>query len=589
MHVIATAGHVDHGKSALVRALTGMEPDRWAEERRRGMTIDLGYAWTSLEGGEVLAFVDVPGHERFLTNLLAGVGPVPAVLMVLAADGGWAVQSEEHLRVLAALGIRQGVLAVTRADLADPGPALAAGTERLAAAGLTAEGVAVSAVTGEGLDTLRAALARLVAGLPTPVAGERTRLWVDRVFTVSGSGTVVTGTLATGTLATGGAVVLGERTLQIRGMQELGEPVERASAVARVAVNLRGLERGAVRRGDALLNPGGWRATDLLDARLTGPDPDTRTARRLVLHAGSAAVPVTVRTLAGDLARLRLDHPLPLQVGDRAVLRDPGSRAIRGLIVIDPLPPPLDRSGAARRRAVALAGDTGVADAARDVDRRGAVRLNTLTELGVDVPPAGLPGVHAAAGWLVSDLEWQRWRERALAAVEEAPTGDLLERGVSRGALLPRLGLPDEALLDPVLASCPDLLAEGGRVHRRDRQAAAPPELAAAVEHVLGPLSHTPFAAPAQGDLTAAGLGARELGAAAAAGLLLRLPGDVVLRPDAVRAAVELLAGLPEPFTVSQAREALGTTRRVAVPLLEHLDRVRITIRVTDTGRALRR
>src|SRR5271163_3939830 len=172
MQVIATAGHVDHGKSALVRALTGMEPDRWAEERRRGMTIDLGYAWMTLPPGdgrppgEMLAFVDVPGHERFVPNMLAGLGPVPAVMFVVAADGGWMPQSAEHLAAVDALGVRHGLLVVTRADLADPGPATRRALAEIATTSLgDVEAIAVSAVTGQGLDELRAALGRLTAAL----------------------------------------------------------------------------------------------------------------------------------------------------------------------------------------------------------------------------------------------------------------------------------------------------------------------------------------------------------------------------------------------------------------------------------------
>ena len=167
MQVIATAGHVDHGKSALVRALTGMEPDRWAEERRRGLTIDLGFAWMTLPDGQRLAFVDVPGHERFVPNMLAGVGPVPAVLVVVAADGGWMPQSAEHLAAIDAVGIRHGLLVVTRCDLADPGPATRQAADQIAATSLgRVEAVAVSAVTGAGLPELRAALVRLMASLP---------------------------------------------------------------------------------------------------------------------------------------------------------------------------------------------------------------------------------------------------------------------------------------------------------------------------------------------------------------------------------------------------------------------------------------
>ena len=204
MQVIATAGHVDHGKSALVRALTGMEPDRWAEERRRGLTIDLGFAWMTLPDGERLAFVDVPGHERFVPNMLAGVGPVPAVLIVVAADGGWMPQSAEHLAAIDAVGIRHGLLAVTRSDLADPGPATRQALDRIAGSHLgTVEAVAVSAVTGAALPELRAALARLIASLPAPDPAAPVRLWVDRSFSIRGSGTVVTGTLPAGTVAIG--------------------------------------------------------------------------------------------------------------------------------------------------------------------------------------------------------------------------------------------------------------------------------------------------------------------------------------------------------------------------------------------------
>src|SRR5690349_3686578 len=179
MHVIATAGHVDHGKSTLVRALTGMEPDRWAEERRRGMTIDLGFAWTTLPSGETVAFVDVPGHERFVPTMLAGVGPVPAALIVVAADEGWKPQSAEHLAALAALDVRHGLLVVTRSDLADPAPATAQALTELARTPLgRVPAVAVSGLTGAGLDDLRAAIDTLVLGLPAPARDEPVRLWI---------------------------------------------------------------------------------------------------------------------------------------------------------------------------------------------------------------------------------------------------------------------------------------------------------------------------------------------------------------------------------------------------------------------------
>ncbi|MET9111746.1 GTP-binding protein, partial [Streptomyces zhihengii] len=226
MRVVATAGHVDHGKSTLIHALTGTHPDRLAEERRRGLTIDLGFAWTDLPSGERLAFVDVPGHERFVPTMLAGVGPVPAVLFVVAADEGWKPQSAEHLAALDALGVRHGLLVVTRRDMADPGPATAEARDRIRSSTLgDVEAVAVSARTGRGLDGLRAALDRLVATLPDGNAASPVRLWIDRTFTMRGSGLVVTGTLGAGRISTGDVLTTARtgRPVRVRGLQALGE------------------------------------------------------------------------------------------------------------------------------------------------------------------------------------------------------------------------------------------------------------------------------------------------------------------------------------------------------------------------------
>jgi selenocysteine-specific elongation factor len=469
MQVVATAGHVDHGKSTLVRALTGMEPDRWAEERRRGMTIDLGYAWTQLPSGQMLAVVDVPGHSRFIGNMLAGLGPAPAVLFVVAADDGWCAQSAEHLAAVDALGLRHGVLAVTHSDLADPGPAMADARTRLASSSLGAvEAVAVSGTTGAGLDHLRAALDRVVATLPAPDVDARVRLWVDRAFTIKGSGTVLTGTLGAGTLRVGDVLDVGGRVARVRGLQSLGAAYDEVTAVARVAVNLRGIDRDEVGRGDALLTPGEWRPTSTVDVRVS-----TDVAREAVLHVGTAAVPVRVRRLGGDLARLTLSRPVPLQQADRAVLRDPGGRVCAGAVVLDADPPGLTRRGAAAARAAVLSGET--------------------------------------------------------QAEPSEPTRDVLAPGV---------------------------------------------------EVLAGRLAREPFAAPERPELVALGLGRQEVAAAVAAGRLLRLPPVVVLLPDAPDRAAELLAALPQPFSPSEARQAWGTTRRVAIPLLEHLDARGMTRRV---------
>ena len=274
MQVIATAGHVDHGKSTLLRALTGMDPDRWAEEKRRGMTIDLGFAWLKLPSGERIAFVDVPGHERFVPNMLAGVGPVPAVLFIVAADEGWMPQSAEHLAVLDALGIRSGLLVITRSDLADPGPAMAQARAQLAATSLgQVPALAVSAVTGEGLAALVAALDTLVQGLPVPDPGDPVRLWVDRAFSMTGSGTVVTGTLPAGTVHRGDELVVTPacRPVRVRDIQTLGESAPAATGVARVALNLRGVAKENLARGMAIVQAGRWTTTDTIDVRVCGP------------------------------------------------------------------------------------------------------------------------------------------------------------------------------------------------------------------------------------------------------------------------------------------------------------------------------
>ncbi len=578
MRVVATAGHVDHGKSTLVRALTGMEPDRWAEERRRGMTIDLGFAWTSLPSGEVLAFVDVPGHQRFIGNMLAGLGPAPAVLVVVAADEGWRRQSAEHLAAVDALGLTTGLLAVTRSDLADPRPATAEALGHLAASSLgEVEAVAVSGRTGEGVEALRAALDRLVARLPAPAADAPVRLWVDRAFTVRGSGTVVTGTLGAGTLRVGDELALrgpgavADRRVRVRGLQSLGASYTSVAAVARVAVNLRGVERADVGRGDALLSPGVWRLAGTLDVRLSSPAGELPT--ELVLHVGSAGVPVRVRPLDDDTARLQLAHPLPVRAGDRALLRDPAQQSVAaGVLVLDADPPELRRRGAARARASALSTSVGHPDLATEVARRGAVRRADLAALGVEVAPD--PAVLLVEGWLVAPAHWQRWAGALGGAVDGHARVAPLEPGLPAEAARRALGLPDLRLLGPLVRSA-GLEQAAGRVRRPGAVPSLGPAEAGVAE-VEQRLRAAPFAAPEEHELQVLGLGSREVAAAAAAGRLLRLrtshDSDLVLLPDGPARAMRVLAGLPQPFTLSQARQALGTTRRVAVPLLEHLD-----------------
>ncbi|KUN77624.1 translation elongation factor [Streptomyces bungoensis] len=589
MRVLATAGHVDHGKSTLVRALTGMEPDRYEEERRRGLTLDLGFVWTRIGGpdGEPTAFVDVPGHERFVATMLAGVGPVPAVLFVVAADQGWQPQSQEHLAILDALGVRHAVLAVTRSDLADPEPVRADAVERIAATSLgKVPAVAVSAVTGAGLDELRTELARTAAQLPVPDPGADVRLWLDRAFTVRGHGTVVTGTLGAGTLRVGDRLATGDGTavLRVRGLQSLHEDRREAGAVARVAVNVHGPGDGGLGRGQVLLTPDRWLHTSVVDARVTG-EPVADLPRSVTLHIGTAAVPVTVRPLGEDTARLTLVRPLPLRVGDRAVLREPGgTRTPCAVTVLDVRPPRLTRRGAGRARAAELAGMTGLPDGAAELRRRALVRRADLIAMGV-APPAE----PVAGDWLADPAHWTALRDRLAAETARHARAHPLEPGLPAEAARRLLDLPDRALVDALARNTPGITGREGRLYPAGAlRPALPPPVRAAVDAVRRDLARTPFRAPEADRLAGLGLTRKTLAAAVSAGALLRVAEGIVLLPGADTEAAAVLRGLPQPFTLSEARRALDTTRRVAVPLLEYLDAHGYTERVDDQHRRCR-
>ena len=622
----------------LVRALTGMEPDRWEAERRRGMTIDLGFAWTTLPSGEEMAFVDVPGHERFVTNMLAGAGPVPAVLFVVAADGGWKPQSAEHLAAIDALGIRHGILVITRADLADPGPARQQAAARIAGTSLGQgggpEAVAVSAVTGQGLPGLVAALGRLAARLPQPDPAAGVRLWLDRVFAIKGSGTVVTGTLPAGTVAAGDELVLTPslRTVRVRGVQSLGAQAGQVSGVARVALNLRGVSTRELGRGMALIHPGRWTVTGVIDVRLAPPrsGPPLPAAARLppqlTLHVGAARAVARVRMLGRGFARLSLDQPLPLHVGERVLLRDPGGAADRaggrpivGATVLDVSPPRPRGHRAAAAAERELASWPEVPTVTDLLRRHQLLRASEAAAMGLrDLPPP------VRGEWLADPAYWQRLRQLLTAAVAAHAARDPLAPGLQVDAARAELGLPDRALVEALAAGHRDdgaddmLRVSGGYLSRgrpgprirpsgdaagargpgpppsagdaaaRISQAGLPPHVAGAVRAVLTDLADDPFRAPDAERMRELGLDPRAAAAAERAGLLRRLPGNVLLAPDAPERAARILAGLPQPFTAAQARQALQTTRRVVIPLLEWLDREGVTRRLADDRRIMR-
>lgn len=618
MHVIATAGHVDHGKSTLVRALTGMEPDRWAEERRRGLTIDLGFAWLTLPSGERLAFVDVPGHERFVPNMLAGVGPVPAVLLVVAADGGWMPQSAEHLAAIDALGISRGLLVITRADLADPAPARAAALARIARSSLgEVDAVAVSAVTGQGLPELHAALGRLAASLPVPDPAAPVRLWVDRAFSIRGSGTVVTGTLAAGTVRSGGELLLTPslRPVRVRGIQSLKESASQLSGVARVALNLRGTEASSLARGMALIEGGRWTLTAEADVRLGEAAAGRRPPRELTVHIGSARTMARVRMLGPRIARLALRDPLPLHIGDRLLLRDPGAAAsaaaaaaaearaapvtraaawpaLAGAAVLDPAPGPLTARGSAARAGRELAAWPDLPGADDLLRRHALLRAPDLRAMGVSGHPEPVSG-----DWLADPGHWAALRPRLAEAVSGHAAAHPLAPGMPVEAARAALGLPTrrlvEALVSPPLVSRDGVIWPAAAAAGRQAAAGAAPapglpeRVAAAVRVLRDELAADPFAAPDAGRLRDLGLDNRAAAAAARAGLLLRISDQIVLAPGADAEAAKLLAELPQPFTAAEARQALRSTRRVVIPLLEYLDRAGATRRLPDDRRTV--
>ena len=581
MQVVATAGHVDHGKSALVRALAGTDPQRPGGRSGDGPTLDLASAWTTLPSGERLAIVDVPGHEKLVPTMLAGTGPVPAVLLAVAADQGWMPQTGEHLAVIDALGVRHGVLAVTRADLADPRLALRQARERVAGTSLHGvEAVSVSAATGEGLAELTAALDRLVARLPVPDADAPVRLWVDRAHdpadAASGPAAAVTGTLGAGTVRVGDELVLtpsGER-VRVSGIESGGERLDRVGGVARVALDLHGVPRARIGRGMALVSPGRWTHTTSVDVRTRFGEASGRLPRRMILHIGSAAVPVGLRPLGPDTARLTLNARLPLHVGDTALLRDPGRRAVAGVSVLDVRPPTLVRRGAAAARARELASWPDRPDGALVLRRHGVLRRSELAVMGCSAPESALV---VEEDWLADPGHWAALRRRLAEDLAAHARANPLAPGLPLETARLRLGLPSRRLVSALAR--PPLRLKDGRLYGPGPD--LPPEVADAVGRLWVKVPG-PFEAPPDELLAELGLTPGALEEAARAGVVLRLPGGLVLPPGADREALRILCALPRPFTTGRAARALGTDRRVAQALLEHLDALGLTRRLGD-------
>jgi selenocysteine-specific elongation factor len=622
-HVIGTAGHVDHGKSALIQALTGTDPDRLAEEKARGLTIDLGFAWTTLPSGREVGFVDVPGHERFVHNMLAGVGGVGCALFVVDASEGWRPQSAEHLAILDLLGIPAGVVALTKVDLVDDATrdrVTAEVRDRLR--GTTLDGAAVvpaAPPSGLGVAAVAAALDAALDWLPDPPDRGRPRLPVDRVFTMRGSGTVVTGTLSGGSLRADGEVELlpGGRRARVRGLQGHGRPLAEATPARRVAVNLAGVATGQVTRGDVLALPGQWAATTMADCRLRcldGAPAPLRGRGAYLLYAGAAETAARLQPLdatevrpGGDaLVRLHLERPLVLDVFEPLVLRDSGrDETVGGGLVLDPFPPAaVVRGTAARLRrteeleAREAAGRAGLPG--RVLAERGVVPLAELPRLAA-VAPDRLPAALAAAGAGVvtsRTLAWTRtaWEDAAAAVVEavgrlhrDDPSAPGLPAQAARAAALAQ-GWPAAAGGEVVEALVADgrLVADGPALRLPGHGPRLDPAQQALRSRVEAALDEAGVGL--LGDAALAELGADRKAAALLVrlGLLVPIAPGGYLGRSTLEAAVETLRrSFPDgrPFAATEAKEALGTTRRTAIPLLEHLDHTGVTIRQGDLRR----
>jgi len=653
MRVIGTAGHVDHGKSTLVQALSGIDPDRLQEEKARGLTIDLGFAWIQLpvpqpaiddaqsatpdtpdDATESVGIVDVPGHIDFIKNMLAGVGSIDAALLIIAADESVMPQTREHLAILDLLDVPAGVVALTKVDLIDDPEwlelveldiaDLLEGT-RLADAAI----VRVSAMTGQGLDDLRHALGATLAQLAPRRNRARPRLPVDRVFSLSGFGTVVTGTLSDGAFSVGDAVEILPRGLaaRIRGLQTHKQPIWQGQPGSRLAINLSGVRTDDIQRGDVIAAPDTLESTVLIDVacRLLPDAPKPlEHNQRVDFFSGASEVPAYVRLLGVDRLepgqegwlQLRLDRPVVVTAGDRYILRQPSpSMTLGGGRVLSPYP---------RRRWKRF--DPAVIERLQTL-ARGApdeILLQTLarhlyltpdelgTQSGLDLEIAGeaLAELRAADAVVALDLgsdtalftleRWQMVREQMRRALEMFHAAAPLRRGMARGELRSRLQralrgekLDGERLTVRVFNALVDALQRDEMVQADDIVVCLADfavtltlHQQAMVDELLATFADAPFAPPnAQESLRALGGDEELLEYLLESEHLVRLGGGVLLRAQdfaAMQARIEEFIRTTGSITLAQTRDLFDTSRKYAQAVLEELDARRVTRREGD-------
>ncbi|HXV06784.1 MAG TPA: selenocysteine-specific translation elongation factor [Burkholderiales bacterium] len=623
--IVGTAGHIDHGKTALLKALTGVDADRLPEEKARGITLDLGYAYTPLPGGEVLGFVDVPGHERLVHNMLAGATGIDFVLLVVAADDGPMPQTREHLQIVDLLGLSHGAVAVTKIDAVSAERAAQAQDEvRRLLRGTALEGAPlfpVSSVTGGGVDALRAHLGRAAGEPGGRDSRGHFRLAIDRCFTLKGTGTVVTGAVHSGTVRVGDELLLSPPGIpvRVRGIHAQDRAAEAGLAGQRCALNLAGPEfdRQIVQRGHWVLEPALHAPTQRIDVQLRLLDSEPRALKHWTpahVHLGARDVPGRVALLEGEtlepgataLAQLVLDRPDAVLAGDRFVVRDQSaSRTMGGGVALDPFPPQKGRRASGRLSLLRTwrSGDARAAftaalgTAALGIDVQ---RFALAWNLREEERPALFDGVamrrvrSAATDLVFSASAWQGLRQALLAAVaaEHGRAPDMV--GVSRERLR-RLGAPSlapaayEALLDELLGEGL-IVASGAWLHdpaHRVRFGAQEEHLWSKVRPML---DATPFHPPRVRDLAHA-LHVEEeamrrlLQRAARLGVVYPVAHDHYFTLHAVDALAEIVRDLNRAKGAALAaefRDRIGTGRRLAIQILEFFDRVGYTRRAGD-------
>ena len=621
MHVIGTAGHVDHGKSTLVLALTGIDPDRLAEEKAREMTIDLGFAWLTLDGQEV-GVIDVPGHRDFIENMLAGVGGIDLALFVIAADEGIMPQTREHLAILDLLQVPRGVIALTKTDLVDDPEWLELVTLEIADTmqGMALAGapiVPVSARSGQGLDKLREVLSASLHEIPPPPDLGRPRLPIDRVFTLSGFGTVVTGTLLDGRLRVGDEVEVqpGGLAGRVRGLQTHKTKRDTALPGNRVAVNLSGIDREALGRGQVVAARGVVRPTLRLDAHYRHlPDADAPLAHNaeVKLFLGAAEVTARARVIGGEhippgaegWLQLALVEPVAAVRGDRFILRRPSPGAtLGGGRVLDPRPGRRHRRFRPDVVARFQALDRGAPDELllAALARAGTLPAATLLEragLTAEEGPQTLEALLAAGQiraigkTLVWPAHWQEVAERAVGELARYHVEAPLRPGMEREELRARLQLapPLFAALREELLTSGEVVEAGPLLRRPDHTVRFSAQQEAAVAQLQTLFAAQGVNSPSVKECKAL-VGDALYFALVALGQLRPINEEVVYSAPVYADLLARLEGHLRQhgvITASEARDLLGTSRKYAIALLEHLDELRLTRRVGDSRELVR-